>query len=57
MQNIFAIWHSLFTCLAIIGMAGDRLSRHGDIIAEKSGLSSLLRVVTHLLNSLITLPV
>jgi cation:H+ antiporter len=39
MQNIFAIWLSLFVCLAVIGVAGVRLSRYGDIIAEKSGLS------------------
>lgn len=39
MQNIFAIWLSLFACLAVIGVAGVRLSRYGDIIAEKSGLS------------------
>jgi cation:H+ antiporter len=39
MQNIFAIWLSLFACLTVIGIAGVRLSRYGDIIAEKSGLS------------------
>lgn len=39
MQNILAIWLSLFACLAVIGVAGVKLSRHGDIIAEKSGLS------------------
>ncbi len=39
MQNIFTIWLSLFACLAVIGVAGVRLSRYGDIIAEKSGLS------------------
>jgi cation:H+ antiporter len=39
MQNIFAIWLSLFACLAVIGVAGVKLSRYGDIIAEKSGLS------------------
>lgn len=33
------IWFSLFACLAIIGIAGVRLARYGDIIAEKSGLS------------------
>lgn len=39
MQNIFAIWLSLLACLAVIVIAGVKLSRHGDIIAEKSGLS------------------
>ena len=39
MQNIFVIWLSLFACLAFIGVAGVKLSRYGDIIAEKSGLS------------------
>jgi cation:H+ antiporter len=39
MQNIFAIWLSLLACLAVIGVAGVKLSHFGDIIAEKSGLS------------------
>lgn len=39
MQEIAFIWTSLFACLAVIGVAGVRLSRYGDIIAEKSGLS------------------
>ena len=39
MQNIFLIWLSLFACLVFIVIAGVRLSRYGDIIAEKSGLS------------------
>jgi len=39
MQEIAFIWASLFACLAVIGVAGVRLSRYGDIIAEKSGLS------------------
>jgi cation:H+ antiporter len=39
MQNFAMIWLSLFACLAVIGVAGVRLSRYGDIIAEKSGLS------------------
>ncbi len=39
MQNIFFIWLSLFACLAVIGFAGVKLSRYGDVIAEKSGLS------------------
>ena len=39
MQDIAAIWLSLLACLALIGVAGVKLSRYGDIIAEKSGLS------------------
>lgn len=39
MQNLAVIWLSLLACLAVIGVAGVRLSRYGDIIAEKSGLS------------------
>lgn len=39
MQNVFVIWLLLLACLAVIGFAGVRLSRYGDIIADKSGLS------------------
>ena len=39
MQNPEFIWLSLLACLAVIGVAGVRLSRYGDIIAEKSGMS------------------
>ena len=39
MLEIVVVWLSLFACLAVIGVAGVRLSRYGDIIAEKSGLS------------------
>jgi cation:H+ antiporter len=39
MQDLFIIWLSLLACLAVIGFVGFRLSRYGDIIAEKSGLS------------------
>ena len=39
MQNPAVIWLSLAACLVVIGVAGVRLSRYGDIIAEKSGLS------------------
>jgi len=39
MQELFTIWLSLLASLAVIGVAGARLSRYGDIIAEKSGLS------------------
>src|SRR5512143_716859 len=39
MHDLAVIWLSLLACLAVIGVAGVRLSRHGDIIAEKSGMS------------------
>jgi cation:H+ antiporter len=39
MQDPVVIWLSLAACLAVIGVAGVRLSRYGDIIAEKTGLS------------------
>lgn len=39
MLDLAVIWLSLLACLAVIGVAGVRLSRYGDIIAEKSGLS------------------
>jgi len=39
MQTPVIVWFSLLACLVVIGMAGVRLARYGDIIAEKSGLS------------------
>jgi cation:H+ antiporter len=39
MPNLFLIWASLLACLFLIGIAGVKLSRYGDIIAEKSGMS------------------
>jgi cation:H+ antiporter len=39
MQNPAFIWLSLLICLAVIGVAGVKLSRYGDIIAEKTGMS------------------
>jgi cation:H+ antiporter len=39
MQNHFIIWLSFLSCMAVIGFAGVRLSRYGDVIAEKSGMS------------------
>jgi cation:H+ antiporter len=39
MQQLSLIWLSLAACLIVIGVAGVKLSRYGDIIAEKSGLS------------------
>jgi len=56
MQNLAVIWLSLAACLAVIGVAGVRLSRYGDIIAEKSGMSRgwvglILLLVIYLLNA------
>lgn len=33
------VWAEFLTCVIAIGIAGTRLSRYGDIIAEKTGLS------------------
>lgn len=56
MQNIAPVWLSLFASLAVIGVAGARLSRYGDIIAEKCGMSRgwvrlVLLLVIYLLNT------
>lgn len=40
MQNPWIVWLSLVACLLVIGVAGWRLSRYGDILAEKTGLSA-----------------
>lgn len=48
------IWLQFATCVALIGIAGVRLSRYGDVIAEKTGLGGsfiglvLLATVTSL---------
>lgn len=34
------VWLQLAVCLVVIGVAGWRLSRYGDILAEKTGLSA-----------------
>lgn len=39
MLDLGLIWLSLLACLAVIGVAGVRLARYGDIIAKKSGMS------------------
>lgn len=39
MTGVAQIWFFLAVCLLVIGVAGVRLSRYGDIIAEKSGMS------------------
>lgn len=36
------VWLQFFLCLAVIAMAGYKLCRYADVIAEKSGLSSSL---------------
>lgn len=40
MQDPFFTWFSLLVCLTVIGFAGWRVSRYGDILAEKTGLSA-----------------
>jgi cation:H+ antiporter len=53
-MGIWLPWLKFAACMALIGMAGVRLSRYGDIIAEKSGLGAgvvgllLLATVTSL---------
>lgn len=48
------VWLQLLVCIALIGVAGTRLSRYGDIIAEKTGMGGtwvglvLLATVTSL---------
>ncbi|MHB1174382.1 MAG: hypothetical protein ACYCZJ_04595 [Sulfuriferula sp.] len=32
------VWLKFFVCMALIGYAGTKLSRYGDIIADKTGL-------------------
>lgn len=39
MHDLIVIWFSLFACLLVIVIAGVKLSRYSDIIAEKSGMS------------------
>jgi cation:H+ antiporter len=51
---LFSVWLQFAACLALIGAAGFRLSRYGDVIAEKTGLGGtwiglvLLATVTSL---------
>jgi hypothetical protein len=48
-------WLQFAVCAALIGAAGYRLSLHGDVIAEKTGLgrgwASLFLPVIYLFNS------
>ena len=39
-MNIIELWVSFFLCFVIITFAGFALSRYGDILAEKTGISS-----------------
>jgi cation:H+ antiporter len=36
---IYQVWAEFAACLVVIGYAGNRLSVHGDVIADKTGLS------------------
>lgn len=54
MTNLFWIWMQFALCMLLIGVAGFKLSRYGDVIAEKTGLGGtwigliLLATVTSL---------
>lgn len=54
MDGTFLIWLELGACLVVIGVAGSALSRYGDVIGSKTGLSGnwigliLLATVTSL---------
>lgn len=39
MDGIIYIWLELAVCLAVVGVAGTALSRYGDVIGSKTGLS------------------
>ena len=38
---MFIIWFKFFICAAVILFAGSRLSKYGDVISEKSGISKI----------------
>ncbi|OPY90723.1 MAG: putative calcium/sodium:proton antiporter [Syntrophus sp. PtaU1.Bin208] len=52
--SIATVWLSLMLCVILIGVAGSRLSRYGDVIADKTGMGGtwigliLLATVTSL---------
>ncbi len=54
MTNLFWIWVQFALCVLLIGVAGFKLSRYGDVIAEKTGMGGtwigliLLATVTSL---------
>ena len=37
-SSILIVWLKFAVCLGLIGYAGSKLSRYGDIIADKTGL-------------------
>ncbi len=53
-MSVTLVWLEFFICVALIGVAGTALSRYGDVIADKTGLSGtwvglvLLATVTSL---------
>ena len=54
MNEVLLVWGQFVVCAAVIGFAGAKLSRYGDVIADKTGLSGswigliLLSTVTSL---------
>lgn len=54
LSSITVVWLQFLLCVVVIGFAGSRLSRYGDVIADKTGLGGtwigliLLGVVTSL---------
>ena len=54
MNEVLLVWGQFVVCAAVIGFAGSKLSRYGDVIADKTGLSGswigliLLSTVTSL---------
>lgn len=51
------VWFEFLACVALIGVAGTALSRYGDVIADKTGLSGtwigLVLLGVYLLNSFV----
>lgn len=41
-MSLLPVWLKFGACLAVIGLAGYRLSRYGDVIAEKTGMGRTL---------------
>lgn len=44
MQNIFVIWLSLFTCLAVIGVAVGKLSNYGNRLGSNRFKIAILAI-------------
>ena len=38
-SDVAAVWLQFAACAALIGVAGTKLSRYADVIADKTGLS------------------